>query len=93
MKCEQYPHVHTYTSHTSHALIHINPSTQSFSANLYKHNNTFTYEYFYTIFYIKHSHCKIFILLIGTFTLCNPLHTVTYISNIYINIINIIYKL
>ena len=46
MKCEHYPHVHTYTCH---APIHINTSTQAFFANLYKHNNTITYEYFYTI--------------------------------------------
>ena len=74
-KCEHYPHVHTLILDTQVTLWYT--PTQSLSANVYKHNHTITYEYFYNSV-ITHSYCKTFILLIWTFTLCNPFHTVTF---------------
>ena len=93
MECEHYPHVNSYTSLVSHALIDTKTPTQPFSANVYTHNHTITYEYFYKILLLR-------ILLIRTLTLCNTFYSVTYIpiyiainTSVHISLYNSVYYL
>ena len=78
---------HTYSKHASHALIHTN------AIILCKFIQSQSHNYIRTLYTIQLLHIHAFIILIGTFTLCNQIHTVTYRLNIQLKISIYLYLL